>query len=83
MCQGNIFIDCIKFLVGNIMKNKLITVVTPIFNEEDTVVNCYKQVKNEFSKLPYDYEHIFIDNASVDKSIIKIKNIIKTDKNGD
>lgn len=63
------------------MKNKLITVVTPIFNEEDTVVNCYEQVKKEFSKLPYDYEHIFIDNASVDKSVSKIKNIIKTDKN--
>ena len=63
------------------MKNKLITVVTPIFNEEDTVLNCYRKVKEEFSKLPYDYEHIFIDNSSIDTSVIKIKDIIRKDKN--
>lgn len=64
-----------------LLKNKLITVVTPMFNEEENVVNCYKQVKDIFSKIAYDYEHIFIDNASVDSSVIKIKNIIKKDKN--
>jgi polyisoprenyl-phosphate glycosyltransferase len=49
---------------------KLISVVTPCYNEEDNVESCSQAVRQIFEKeLPgYDYEHIFCDNASKDST---------------
>jgi polyisoprenyl-phosphate glycosyltransferase len=61
---------------------KLISIVTPCFNEEENVKNLYLQVKEVFSKLPeYKYEHIFIDNSSIDKTIEILKEIAIEDHN--
>jgi glycosyltransferase involved in cell wall biosynthesis len=62
---------------------KLISIVTPCYNEEDNVEELYKQVKDVISsKLPnYKYEHIFIDNASTDNTVKQLKNIAKDDSN--
>lgn len=60
----------------------LISIVTPCYNEEDNVEELYRQVKDIFCKLgKYEYEHIFIDNASTDKTVSILKNIAKKDKN--
>jgi glycosyltransferase involved in cell wall biosynthesis len=47
---------------------KLISVVTPVYNELHTVRDCYATVREVFAQqLPgYDYEHLFCDNASTD-----------------
>jgi glycosyltransferase involved in cell wall biosynthesis len=38
---------------------KLISIVTPCFNEEENVDDLYQQVKAIFNQLPqYKYEHI-------------------------
>jgi glycosyltransferase involved in cell wall biosynthesis len=48
---------------------KLITVVTPCFNEEQNVSAVYARVRQAFSAVPgYTYEHLFIDNASEDRT---------------
>lgn len=61
---------------------RLISIVTPCFNEEENINEIYNQVKKIFQKLPnYKYEHIFIDNASSDKTVALIKAIAKDDKN--
>lgn len=61
---------------------KLISVVTPCYNEEGNVQEIYDRVKKVFSELPqYRYEHIFIDNASLDKTVEILKSIAKDDKN--
>ena len=61
---------------------KRISVVTPCFNEEENVEEMYRQVKDIFSKLSdYAYEHIFIDNASADKTVAILKTIAAQDKN--
>ncbi|OGF47560.1 MAG: dolichol monophosphate mannose synthase [Candidatus Firestonebacteria bacterium RIFOXYA2_FULL_40_8] len=61
---------------------KLISIVTPCYNEETNVREIYSQVKQVFEKLPdYSYEHIFIDNASVDKTVELLKEIAAADKN--
>ena len=53
---------------------KLISVMTPCFNEEDNVENVYKQVKDVFKTLPeYNYEHVFIDNSSTDRTVTILK----------
>lgn len=63
------------------MSNKKISVVTPTFNEQDNVTAVYEQVKIVFASLPqYDYEHIFIDNASTDETVKILKNIAQEDK---
>ena len=61
---------------------KRIAIVTPCFNEEENVEELYKQVKEIFADLPqYEYEHLFIDNASTDNTVTLLKTIAKNDKN--
>lgn len=65
------------------MRKKLISVITPCFNEEGNVYSCYETVKNIFkTHLPkYNYEHIFCDNNSSDKTALYLKQISKKDLN--
>jgi polyisoprenyl-phosphate glycosyltransferase len=61
---------------------KLISVVTPCYNEQDNVQECAKVIKDVFSKYPdYKYEHIFIDNASTDTTVNILRDMAKTDQN--
>ncbi|MGD0281083.1 MAG: glycosyltransferase family 2 protein [Dissulfurispiraceae bacterium] len=61
---------------------KLISVVTPCYNEEENVEEVYSQVKEVFARLPgYRYEHVFIDNASRDRTVSILREIAKKDKN--
>lgn len=61
---------------------KLISVMTACYNEEENVEELYRQAKEVFAGLPdYRYEHIFIDNASKDKTVAILKEIAKKDKN--
>jgi len=49
------------------MPRKLITVLTPCYNEEENVELLADAVQGVFAKLPqYDYRHLFIDNHSQD-----------------
>jgi glycosyltransferase involved in cell wall biosynthesis len=64
------------------MSPKLISIVTPCLNEEENVMELYERIKAVFENLPdYNYEHIFIDNSSTDKTVEIIKNIATNDKN--
>lgn len=63
-------------------KLKLISIVTPCYNEEGNVGELYRQVKEVFSGLEgHVYEHIFIDNASKDGTVKILKEIAKKDRN--
>jgi glycosyltransferase involved in cell wall biosynthesis len=45
----------------------LISIVTPCFNEAENVEDLYQQIKDVMAGIvDFDYEHIFIDNASTD-----------------
>lgn len=59
---------------------KFISIVTPCFNEEDNVDELYSRIAAIMAALPYAYEHIFIDNASSDTTVEKIKSIATQDK---
>jgi glycosyltransferase involved in cell wall biosynthesis len=57
-----------------------ISLITPCFNEEDNVQELHRRVASVFAGLPaYRYEHIFIDNASTDATVAKLKEIAATD----
>ena len=45
---------------------KLISIVTPTFNEEKNIYSFSKEISIQMQNLDYDYEHIIIDNASTD-----------------
>jgi glycosyltransferase involved in cell wall biosynthesis len=60
---------------------KLISVVTPCFNEEANVRELHRRIAAVFAELPeYEYEHIFIDNASTDGTVDEVKAIAATDR---
>lgn len=61
------------------MKKKKISIVTPCYNEQDNVAELHERVTAVMSALPYDYEFIYIDNASTDNTAELVKNIISTD----
>ena len=61
---------------------KKISIVTPCYNEEDNVELLYKQIKEVFLKLgAYEYEHLFIDNASNDRTQEILRRLAGADKN--
>lgn len=60
-------------------KKKLISIVTPCYNEEDNIEELYQRVAAVMAAQPYDYEHICIDNCSTDGTVRKIKEIAARD----
>ena len=57
------------------MKKKLISIVTPCFNEEENIDELYERINKVMSTLKYQYEHIFIDNASTDGTAAKMRTL--------
>ena len=62
---------------------RLISVVSPCYNEEAGLLECYEQVKRTFAEhLPnYDYEHVFADNGSKDRTPELLRELASRDKN--
>lgn len=58
-----------------------LTIITPCFNEEESVLKCFKSLRDVMSKeLPgVSYEHIFADNSSTDGTVDVIKSFLKDD----
>lgn len=61
--------------------NKVISIITPCFNEELGILECYETVKNLFEQsLPgYQREHIFCDNASSDRTVELLRSVAVAD----
>jgi glycosyltransferase involved in cell wall biosynthesis len=64
------------------MSTKLISVVTPCYNEEANVRELCQRIKAVFDALPgYRYEQIFIDNASRDGTVAVLRELAAADCN--
>ena len=64
------------------MSPKTISIITPCYNEEGNVLNLYNQVREVMVGIgKYEYEHIFIDNASKDNTVAILKHIAAEDPN--
>lgn len=58
------------------MKNLLdLSIIIPIFNEEDSIPIMCSSLINMLKKLNKSYEIIFVDDSSNDKSLIRIKEL--------
>ncbi len=66
------------------MNKKKISIVIPCYNEEENVVAIAKAVKTQFETVEilkkYDYDIIFMDNASKDATRDRIREAAATDK---
>jgi dolichol-phosphate mannosyltransferase len=61
--------------------NKKIAIVIPSFNEEGNIEIMVKSIKDIMQSLSYDYEIIFVDDGSSDSTLVKLKELIISNKN--
>lgn len=47
---------------------KKISFVVPVFNEEENIHEFYRRLTQVMAPLPYDYEILFIDDGSKDRT---------------
>ncbi len=61
---------------------KTVSVVIPMYYEEEVAKECYEKVSNVLKNLEekYDYEIIFVNDGSKDKTLEILKDIAKDDK---
>jgi len=61
---------------------KSISILTPCLNEQENVREVYERVRTVMSAVGrYRYEHLFIDNASSDRTVPILKEIAAADHN--
>jgi len=60
---------------------RTVTILTPCYNEAENVQALYETVRAVFRPLcDYTYEHLFIDNASTDRTVDILRDIASRDK---
>ena len=61
---------------------KTVSIVTPCYNEQENVEELYRQVRQVMADVGrYHYEHIFIDNCSVDETLPILRRLAAADTN--
>jgi len=58
----------------------MLSIVVPVFNEEESVKSFFTEIAKTLSSLGEDYEIVFIDDGSTDKSLDILKSFIKENK---
>ena len=58
---------------------KIISVISPAYNEEGNVRSCHEAVRSAMAPLAdrYDYEHLFGDNCSTDSTLDILREIAR------
>lgn len=60
---------------------KKISFILPVFNEEENISHIYREILINLNKEKYQYEIIFVDDGSTDKTLKEIKALIEKDNN--
>lgn len=58
----------------------LISFVLPCYNEENNVGPLFERMTRVLEPFPYEFEFIFIDNASKDQTVARLKELATKDK---
>lgn len=63
------------------LNKSLISIMSPCYNEEENINELYRRVVLVTDTLiDYDFEFLFIDNASIDNTVTKLREIAGKDK---
>jgi len=63
-----------------VQTKKLLSIISPCYNEESNVDDLYDRVTKVLEKFPqYDFEYVFIDNASNDETVKRLRAIAEKD----
>ncbi len=57
------------------MRKTKLSLIIPCYNEEESIQPFFEAVKKEFSTVSYEYEMIFINDGSKDKTYNKLKQL--------
>ena len=60
-------------------KKETISIIIPCYNEEEVVDICHQEVTTVIDTLPYNFEVIYINDGSTDKTFDKLIDIQKSD----
>ena len=58
---------------------KKLSLVVPVYYEQEVILQFLKETKEELEKLSIDYEYVFVDDGSKDKTVEIIKEQAKLD----
>jgi glycosyltransferase involved in cell wall biosynthesis len=58
---------------------KKLSLVVPVYYEQEVILQFLKETKEELEKLPIDYEYVFVDDGSKDRTVEIIKEEAKKD----
>jgi len=61
------------------VKTKKICIVSPVYNEEGNLEKFYQQLKKVLIKLPYEHEIIFVNDGSIDSSLLVLMKLASED----
>ncbi len=66
----------------SVKSKTLISIIVPVFNEDDNVLSAYNELKDATSKygLDYDFEFLFTDNRSTDETFDRLRAIAASDR---
>jgi glycosyltransferase involved in cell wall biosynthesis len=56
-----------------------LSVVIPVYNEEESLPELYEKLNEITSKMDLDYEYIFVDDGSTDRSILVLREMRESD----
>ncbi len=58
---------------------KKLSIIIPLLNEEESLLPLTNEIKKAINKIDIDYEILFIDDGSTDKSLSKLREIKRSD----
>jgi dolichol-phosphate mannosyltransferase len=58
-----------------VKRKRLLSIVTPLYNEEDNVHLFFEKIQNTLKNLPYRSEIIFVDDGSNDATALKVASL--------
>lgn len=64
---------------GTDSPKRMISIVIPVLNEEENVELCYDSLSKVLAKLPFEFEILFTDNHSSDRTFVLIQKLAETD----
>lgn len=67
-----------KKKTGN--RNEIITIIVPCYNEEDVIRLCHETIAKTIQDLPYEFELIYINDGSGDRTLEILREINAADK---